>query len=436
MISGLLSVTSSTAPKQVAEIIQRIRPDVLLLNEFDYDPAQPNNSPTLFQNNFLSLPQNGQPAIVYAYRYTAPVNTGVSSGLDLNRAGGAVTTPGSDAYGQDCFGYGQWPGQYGMVIYSRYPLLTADIRTFQLFLWKNMPGAVLPDYAPTTTVPADYYSPAALNIFRLSSKSHWDVPVDFNSHIVHLLAHHPTPPVFDGTEDRNGRRNHDEIRLWADYLSPEKSGYITDDLGKPGGLAPGERFVIMGDHNADPFNGDSYLSAIRQLLDHPLVNSQYSPSRPNYTPTHAFGTGYFNDAAYLTAPFGSGQLRVDYVLPSKLGLSVGGGGVYWPVSPDPGATLVTISDHRPVYMDFALTPILEHAVKNLTVSRVGNDVLLQWQGRTGYAYTVQQAESLAGPWVAVPEIPVTVHPTTFAASATDLAPGPARKFYRIEIRFQ
>ena len=85
VISGLLSVTSSAAPRQVAEIIQRIRPDVLLLNEFDYDPVQPNNSPTLFQNNFLSLPQNGQAAIVYRYRYTAPVNTGVSSGLDLNR---------------------------------------------------------------------------------------------------------------------------------------------------------------------------------------------------------------------------------------------------------------------------------------------------------------------------------------------------------------
>jgi hypothetical protein len=79
---------------------------------------------------------------------------------------------------------------------------------------------------------------------------------------------------------------------------------------------------------------------------------------------------------------------------------------------------------------------VEQAVKNLTISRVGNDVLLQWQGRTGYGYTVQQAESLAGPWISLPEIPVTVHPTTFAASATDYAPGPVRKFYRIEIRFQ
>ena len=35
----------------------------------------------------------------------------------------------------------------------------------------------------------------------------------------HLLASHPTPPVFDGDEDRNGKRNHDEVRLIADYIN-------------------------------------------------------------------------------------------------------------------------------------------------------------------------------------------------------------------------
>ena len=37
---------------------------------------------------------------------------------------------------------------------------------------------------------------------------------------VHFLVSHPTPPVFDGPEDRNGRRNFDEIRFWADYITP------------------------------------------------------------------------------------------------------------------------------------------------------------------------------------------------------------------------
>ena len=71
---------------------------------------------------------------------------------------------------------------------------------------------------------------------RLSSKSHWDVPIKVNNEIVHALVSHPTPPVFDGTEDRNGKRNSDEIRFWADYVSPGQGGYIYDDKGGKGGV--------------------------------------------------------------------------------------------------------------------------------------------------------------------------------------------------------
>ena len=69
-----------------------------------------------------------------------------------------------------------------------------------------------------------------LEVVRLSSKSHWDVPVKVGGHTVHVLASHPTPPTFDGEEDRNGRRNHDEIRFWADYVSPGKA---EGDTGSP-----------------------------------------------------------------------------------------------------------------------------------------------------------------------------------------------------------
>ena len=70
--------------------------------------------------------------------------------------------------------------------------------------------------------------------------------------------------MFDGPEDRNGTRNHDEIRLWADYVLPSRSGYLYDD--QPPGRAQAGRFVIMGDQNADPFDGDSVAGAAQQLL--------------------------------------------------------------------------------------------------------------------------------------------------------------------------
>ena len=120
------------------------------------------------------------------------------------------------------FGFGFFPGQFGMAVFSQHPIDDDPIRTFQLFLWKDMPGALLPD-DPATAGEADWCSPDELEVFRLSSKSHWDVPIRIENKTVHFLVSHPTPPVFDGPEDRNGTRNHDEIRFWSDYIIPSRS---------------------------------------------------------------------------------------------------------------------------------------------------------------------------------------------------------------------
>ena len=231
----------------MAEVIQRVRPDVLLINEFDFDAE--GLAARLFQQNYLSVGHNGAWPIAYRYRFVALSNTGIPSGFDLDNNGAVGGL-------NDAFGFGAYPGQFGMAVYSRYPILRHHVRTFQHFLWKDMPGALLPD-DPATPAPADWYSAEELAVFRLSSKSHWDVPVLVGGKVIHTLVSHPTPPVFDGPEDRNGTRNHDEIRFWADYVLSSRSGYIYDDDGKRGGLEPGARFVIMGDQNADPFDGDS-----------------------------------------------------------------------------------------------------------------------------------------------------------------------------------
>ena len=146
-------------------MIQRVRPDVLLINEFDYAPP----AVGLFRQNFLQVSQNGAQPIYYPYAYIAPSNTGVPSGHDLNNDG-MIGGP------NDAFGFGFFPGQFGMVVYSKYPINLGAVRTFQHFLWKDMPGALLPD-DPSTPEPADWYSPEELGVFRLSSKSHWDVPI-------------------------------------------------------------------------------------------------------------------------------------------------------------------------------------------------------------------------------------------------------------------
>jgi hypothetical protein len=347
-----LSTPNNAQAATVAEIVQRMRPDVLLINEFDYDAS--NTSLRLFQDNYLSVPHNGAAAIEYPYRFTAESNTGIPSGFDLNN-NGAIGGP------DDAYGFGFFPGQFGMAVYSKYPIDTGGIRTFQKFLWKDMPGALLPD-DPATPAAHDWYSPAELNVFRLSSKSHWDLPIAIGKRTVHFLVSHPTPPVFDGPEDRNGTRNFDEIRLWADYVRPHAGDYIYDDQGRSGGLAAGDQFVIAGDQNSDPLDGDSIPGAIQQLLDNPRVNRTHPPDSAGAVEASALQAGinltHRSDPRFDTADFADtapGNLRADYVLPSK-GLRIADSAVFWPVQSDPLFRLTGVfpfpsSDHRAVWAD-------------------------------------------------------------------------------------
>ncbi|UFN44576.1 endonuclease/exonuclease/phosphatase family protein [Nocardioides okcheonensis] len=345
-----LSTPDDAQAAAVAETIQRTDPDVLLVNEFDY--VEGGAAADLFRENYLEVPHNGAPAVDYPYSYVAPVNTGVPSGLDLDNDG-------SVGGGNDALGFGAFPGQYGMVVYSKFPIDTDAVRTFQDFLWKDMPGAKLPD-DPATPAPADWYSPDELDAVRLSSKSHWDVPIRIGRETVNFLVSHPTPPVFDGPEDRNGQRNHDEIRLWADYVR-DRADYLYDDEGERGGLDRGSRFVIAGDQNSDPLDGDSVAGSAQQLLDNPAVNTRVTPTSRGAVEAAQRDGGvnltHLGDPRFDTADFSEppGNIRADYVLPDRT-TRITGAGVFWPESTDPLFRLVgtfpfPASDHRLVWVD-------------------------------------------------------------------------------------
>jgi hypothetical protein len=213
---------------------------------------------------------------------------------------------------------------------------------------------------PGALIPPGWFSPAELAAVRLSSKSHWDVPIEIGRRTVHFLVSHPTPPVFDGPEDRNGRRNFDEIRLWADYITPGRAGYLYDDAGRRGGLKPGSLFVIAGDQNSDPNDGDSIPGAVQQLIDHPLVRDPLPASAGAVEQTLLQGgvnLTHRTPAQYDTADFAEppGNLRADYVLPRK-SLQVIRSAVFWPTTADPLFRLVGVfpfptSDHKLVWVD-------------------------------------------------------------------------------------
>ncbi len=345
-----LSTGENEQARNVAETIQRVDPDVVLINEFDYAPE----AVDLFRENYLEVGQQGADPATYPYAFVAPSNTGIPSGHDLDNNGEV-------GGGNDAYGFGLFPGQYGMVVYSKHPIDTDAARTFQTFRWADMPGAMLPD-DPSTPEPADWYSAAELEDVRLSSKSHWDVPIEIGGRTVHFLTSHPTPPTFDGPEDRNGTRNHDEIRFWADYVRGGRhSSYVYDDDGQYGGLEPGAEFVIAGDQNADPVDGDSTGDAIDQLLDHPRIEDP-GPTSAGGAEAAALQGGanddHLGDPAYDTADFADGapgNLRVDYVLPARR-MRVLDAGVFWPTTDDPlyrltGSYPFPTSDHRLVWAD-------------------------------------------------------------------------------------
>ncbi|ART81182.1 hypothetical protein CBP12_10755 [Oceanisphaera avium] len=334
--------------RNLAHILQQVRPDIVLLNEFDHQGEEAGL--LLFCQEYVA---QGAQALHYPFYYLVPSNTGVLAPLAL-QGSDVPTLP------RDGLGFGHFPGQYAMVILSRFPFLIEQSRSFQHFLWKDMPSARLP-----STAEGAYYAQSVLDILPLSSKNHLDLPVQLpNGTLLHLLASHPTPPIDEGDERRNSCRNHDELRLWHDYIRPSKSDYLYDDKGKRGGLAPSHPFIILGDLNADPRDGDGFRSAINHLLSEPLLNQ--AVTKGHLQPKARGGYGLKLRHARSGSPkvwTHSQGLRLDYVLPSSE-LKVTATGVYWPLPNEQDSELFwnkrgwparkASSDHRLVWLDIAL----------------------------------------------------------------------------------
>ncbi|MGR3291154.1 MAG: endonuclease/exonuclease/phosphatase family protein [Paracoccaceae bacterium] len=121
-------------------------------------------------------------------------------------------------------------------------------------------------------------------------------------------------------------------------------------------------FVIIGDLNANPFDGEGSHRVIRELLVHPLVQDVTPFSRGAVLAAAAQGGGnktQIGDPALDTVDWHEsrtpGNMRVDYVLPSA-DLTVTGAGVFWPAPDEVGFAFVGSngdlgSHHRLVWVD-------------------------------------------------------------------------------------
>ncbi len=265
LLRDILAAKDAQVNAVLAQIIAADA-DVIALQGIDYD----------LENLTLAALSDALKAkgAAYPYVFAAPPNAGRQTAFDMDgdgKTGGAG----------DAQGYGRFFGQGSMALLSRFPVATQDVQDFTQMLWQDMPGALLPekDGLPFPSAPA-------LAAQRLFSHGGWAVPVDHPTlGRVTVLTYHATPPVFDGPEDRNGKRNHDETAFWTHYLN----GAF--------GAVPAGRLVLLGDANLDPDRGDGLGAAMADLLRHPMLQDPL-PDQPtvNWPQT--------------------GPMRVDYVLPS------------------------------------------------------------------------------------------------------------------------
>lgn len=322
---GLLlrDVLAGDDPQIAATIaaIHAAAPDILVLTQFDHDADLAALS--AFAAG-LAAAGTDLPHV-----FSALPNAGMATGLDMD-GDGTVGEP------RDAQGYGRFAGAGGLAVLSRWPIDAGGVRDLGGLLWRDLPGATLPvvDGAP-------FPSEAALAVQRLSSTGHWIVPVMAPGGVVDLLVWSATPPVFDGPEDRNGLRNRDELRLWTAVLD----GVL--------GTAPGPHFVIAGNANLDPADGDGLRDAMADFLADPRLTDPRPGSAGGMA---AADPGHAGDPALDTADWtGPGNLRVSYVLPATA-WQVIASGVLWPDPEDAAAPLsagdvASAGPHRLVWVD-------------------------------------------------------------------------------------
>lgn len=298
--------------KAAVTVIAALNADVLLLTGMDYDAG---GAALTALTGVLTAA-----GISYPYRAALRPNSGISTGFDLNN---------DDRWGgpRDAMSYGRFAGAGGMAVLSKLPIQTDSIRDFSGFLWADLPKNLSPDT-----------DPALRRLQRLSSNGHYAVPISLkNGQTLTLLAYAATPPVFDGPDDRNGRRNHDEAAFWTALLG----GALPFD-------PPAPPFVLLGQTNLDPMDGAGLPSAIHALMSQ--LQDPAPKGRSNRTDPNHRGNPQLDTALYA-APIGG--LRVDQILLSP-DMQITASGVMWPPDTDPLAGVLTAAArHRPLWVDVA-----------------------------------------------------------------------------------
>lgn len=329
LVNSLATGNHSQA-RAVAQTAQLNDPDVLILTGVSYDEDQQIAEQL---SGYLASGQHSAAGLEYPYVFTAPTNSGRESGVDLD-GDGSIGGPG------DAVGYGEYPGQYGTVIFSKYPIMEDEVRTFQQFLWSDVPESGMPQ---------DTYSDLEASVLRLSETSLWDVPVEVEGQRISLLT---TAVVSEnGTEDT--ARGDDLRQAIADYVAGQ-AWYLYDDEGESAAGSSAAHYVVAGVPVAK--TGPENLDV---LLESPMLQDPQPEAVTERPLSGRPGSVWHTDQLATRYVPGDRDVRASYVLPSST-LQVDGSGVFWPGEGELGYQLVnprgvyTLAD-RLVWVDLTVS---------------------------------------------------------------------------------
>ncbi|WP_298437271.1 endonuclease/exonuclease/phosphatase family protein [uncultured Jannaschia sp.] len=293
-----LAVARDPQAEAALDVIAHAAPNVVLLLDIDWD---------LDGVGLAALTDRlAEHGLEYPHNVALKPNSGIPSGIDLDGDG-------TDDRARDAMGYGRFTGDSGLALLSDRPIGRITDHSKTLWSARSDAVAVLPE--------------AAHGIVPLATTAQWVVELG-DLTLITLAA---GTPVFDGPEDRNGKRTADELALVSE---------LAETVPHP---------VVLGRGNVDPVDGDGPRAAMRALLDHPALQD------PVPRGAGGGGAGHSGDPALDTVAWeGPGPLRVDYVLPGT-SLDIRDSGVLWPALDDPFAeTVAAAGSGRLVWVDIAL----------------------------------------------------------------------------------
>lgn len=261
---------TSQQMQSVKFILNQLKPDILSVNEIQYDlPGVPNEKFTSIGKNIdffaLEIFNNQLKNRIYF-----PANTGENALRNAN--GEYVRNPDILERNKYCdpVNFGMFPAQYSTAALTKFEVIS--VKQFNLIPWKEFnPSIDLSLYLDERGQPLS-------NNMPLFDKNFTDVTLLIQGHTVHLLLLHTVPAFgFGNPKTPNFARNRDQLLFLKWYLGHD-TGLPVSNLTIER-LTHQDSFIALGDWNVDITDENESANVLQSLgkLYHYAIN-QYIPT--------------------------------------------------------------------------------------------------------------------------------------------------------------